>query len=57
MTEFTTWDILRNLLLVTRWTLVLSLVSFVGGGLLGGLLLFLRIGRARIGRIDRKSVV
>lgn len=57
MTEFTTWDILRNLLLVTRWTLVLSLVSFVGGGLLGGLLLFLRIGRARIGRIFVKYYV
>lgn len=57
MTEFTTWDILRNLLLATRWTLVLSLVSFVGGGLLGGLLLFLRIGRARIGRIFVKYYV
>ena len=32
MTEFTLWDILRNLLLATRWTIVLSLVSFVGGG-------------------------
>ncbi|KQZ15010.1 MULTISPECIES: amino acid ABC transporter permease [unclassified Mesorhizobium] len=57
MTEFTTWDILRNLLLATRWTLVLSLVSFVGGGLLGVLLLFLRIGRARIGRIFVKYYV
>ena len=51
MTEFTTWDILRNLLLAARWTLVLSLVSFVGGGLLGTGLLFLRIGRNRLGRI------
>ena len=51
MTEFTTWDILRNLLLASRWTLVLSLVSFVGGGLLGTGLLFLRIGRNRLGRI------
>ena len=51
MTEFTTWDILRNLLLAARWTLVLSLVSFVGGGLLGMGLLFLRIGRNRLGRI------
>ena len=50
MTEFTTWDILRNLLLAARWTLVLSLVSFVGGGLLGTGLLFLRIGRNRLGR-------
>jgi polar amino acid transport system permease protein len=51
MTEFTTWDILRNLLLASRWTLVLSLVSFVGGGLLGTVLLFLRIGRNRLGQI------
>ena len=51
MTEFTTWDILRNLLLAARWTLVLSLVSFLGGGLLGMGLLFLRIGRNRAGQI------
>ncbi len=57
MTEFTTWDILRNLLLATRWTLVLSLVSFVGGGLLGMFLLFLRIGRARIGQAFVKYYV
>ena len=54
MTEFTLWDILRNLLLATRWTIVLSLVSFVGGGLVGLLLLFMRIGRARIGRVFAK---
>lgn len=47
MIEFTTWDILRNLLLATRWTIVLSLVSFIGGGLLGALLLFMRIGKKR----------
>lgn len=44
MTEFTLWDILRNLLLATRWTVLLSLVSFVGGGVVGAALLFLRIG-------------
>ncbi|MET0542134.1 MAG: amino acid ABC transporter permease [Variovorax sp.] len=43
MTEFTLWDILRNLLLALRWTVVLSLIAFVGGGLVGGLLLFLRL--------------
>ena len=57
MTEFTLWDILRNLLLATRWTIVLSLVSFVGGGLVGLLLLFMRIGRARIGRVFAKYYV
>ena len=51
MMTFTLWDILRNLLLAARWTVVLSLESFVGGGLLGMGLLFLRIGRNRAGQI------
>lgn len=51
MMTFTLWDILRNLLLAARWTVVLSLVSFIGGGLLGMGLLYLRIGKARAGRI------
>ncbi|RTL94884.1 amino acid ABC transporter permease [Ancylobacter aquaticus] len=49
MDEFTTWDILRNLLLAARWTVLLSLVSFIGGGLVGAALLFARIGSGRIG--------
>ncbi|WP_159593394.1 amino acid ABC transporter permease [Chelativorans xinjiangense] len=48
MMEFSTWDILRNLLLAARWTVVLSLVSFLGGGIVGALLLFLRIGGNRV---------
>ena len=43
MVEFTLWDILRNLMLAARWTLLLSLVAFIGGGLLGGSLLLLRL--------------
>jgi polar amino acid transport system permease protein len=43
MTEFTLWDIVRNLLLASRWTVLLSLVAFIGGGLVGGVILFLRI--------------
>ena len=35
MTDFSTWDILRNLLLAARWTLILSLVAFIGGGVVG----------------------
>ncbi|GKT26357.1 amino acid ABC transporter permease [Acidovorax sp. SUPP3334] len=48
MVDFTLWDILRNLLLAARWTVVLSLIAFVGGGLVGGLLLVARLtgGRA-----------
>jgi polar amino acid transport system permease protein len=47
MIDFTFWDILRNLLLAARWTVVLSLVSFVGGGIVGAIVLFLRIGGQR----------
>jgi polar amino acid transport system permease protein len=55
--EFTTWDILRNLLLATRWTIVLSIVSFVGGGLVGVILLFMRIGKSRSLRMFSKYYV
>ncbi|PWC42617.1 amino acid ABC transporter permease [Azospirillum sp. TSO22-1] len=57
MMEFSTWDILRNLLLAARWTVLLSLVSFVGGGLLGVALLFLRIGRGALGRRFAKGYI
>ncbi|MFT4185432.1 MAG: amino acid ABC transporter permease [Rhizobium sp.] len=50
MTDFTTWDILRGLLLATRWTILLSLVSFIGGGTVGAILLFMRIGKRKIAR-------
>ncbi|HBP94646.1 MAG TPA: amino acid ABC transporter permease, partial [Pantoea agglomerans] len=43
MTTFTDWDILRNLLLAARWTLLLSLVAFVGGTLVTLPLLFMRL--------------
>jgi polar amino acid transport system permease protein len=45
MVDFTLWDIVRNLLLAARWTVVLSLVAFVGGGLVGMMLLSARIAR------------
>lgn len=44
MVEFTLWDIVRNLLLALRWTVALSAIAFIGGGLVGGLLLTLRLG-------------
>lgn len=43
MQEFTLWDIVRNLLLALRWTVVLSIIAFIGGGVVGALLLFLRL--------------
>ena len=45
MVDFSLWDILRNLLLAARWTVGLSLLAFVGGGLVGLGLLVARIAR------------
>ncbi len=48
MVEFSLWDIFRNIGLAARWTIALSLVAFIGGGIVGLLLLYLRIGGGRI---------
>jgi len=45
MVDFSLWDIVRNLLLAARWTVLLSLTAFVGGGLVGLGLLIARIAR------------
>src|SRR5438128_3425882 len=45
MVDFSLWDIFRNLLLAARWTVLLSLIAFVGGGLVGMALLVARIAR------------
>lgn len=50
MTDFTLWDLVRNLLLAARWTLLLSAIAFVGGGIVGLALLLVRIGRNKWGR-------
>lgn len=47
MVEFSLWDILRNLLEAARWTFVLSLIAFVGGGLVGLALLVARLTPSR----------
>ncbi len=47
MVDFTLWDIFRNLLLAMRWTIALSVVAFVGGGLVGVGLLVLRMSKLR----------
>ena len=43
MVDFSVWDIFRNLLLAARWTVGLSLMAFVGGGIVGALLLVVRL--------------
>ncbi|MES2947061.1 MAG: amino acid ABC transporter permease [Pseudomonadota bacterium] len=45
MVDFSLWDIVRNLLLAARWTVGLSLIAFIGGGVVGMLLLMLRLGK------------
>ena len=47
MVEFSIWDILRNLLEAARWTVGLSLIAFIGGGIVGLMLLVLRLSKVR----------
>jgi len=42
MSDISTWDIFRNLLLAARWTIVLTLTAFIGGGIVGLIVLFAR---------------
>ncbi|MGF1684194.1 amino acid ABC transporter permease [Photobacterium minamisatsumaniensis] len=48
MMQFSDWDIFRNLLMAARWTVLLSIIAFIGGGLLGAMLTFLRSTRSVI---------
>jgi len=43
MNEFTNWDIFQALILAARWTVVLSLIAFLGGATVGLILTFLQI--------------
>jgi len=47
MVQFSLWDIFSFLLGAARWTVALSLIAFVGGGLVGMGLLLLRFARVR----------
>lgn len=47
MVDFSLWDITRNLLLAARWTVMLSLIAFVGGSLVGMALLTARLAGGR----------
>lgn len=47
MVEFTIWDILRGLVLAARWTVLLSLVAFVCGGMVGLIAMFMRTSKSR----------
>lgn len=45
MTEFTDWEIFRNLLLAARWTVALSVIAFLSGGFVGLVIMILRTSR------------
>ena len=47
MTDFSVWVIFSNLLMATRWTIALSLIAFVAGGVVGLALLFARMSKFR----------
>ena len=47
MVQFSLWDIFTFLLGALRWTAALSLIAFVGGGLMGMALLMLRFTNLR----------
>ncbi|WP_238123229.1 MULTISPECIES: amino acid ABC transporter permease [unclassified Xanthobacter] len=51
MSDFSFWIILQNLLLATRWTILLSLIAFVSGGIVGLALLLARVSHNRALRI------
>lgn len=45
MLQFSFWDILSNLLIATQWTIVLSLIAFISGSIVGLILLFMRMSQ------------
>ncbi len=47
MSDFSLWIIVKNLLWATQWTIILSLIAFVGGGIVGLILLFLRTSQVK----------
>jgi polar amino acid transport system permease protein len=57
MADFSFWVILSNLLWATRWTVVLSIVAFVCGGIVGLVILFLRVSRVRVLEIGSKLFI
>jgi polar amino acid transport system permease protein len=57
MADFSLWVIVSNLLIATQWTVILSLIAFVSGGLVGLLLLFARTSRIRTLEILTKGYI
>jgi polar amino acid transport system permease protein len=50
MQSFTLTQIFTNLLLATRWTIALSAIAFIGGGIFGFIIMLLRISPNRFAK-------
>lgn len=48
MREFDFLEVLISLIRATQWTIILSLIAFAGGGLLGLLVTMMRISKSRV---------
>ena len=48
MQDFTLSQIITNLLLATRWTIALSAIAFIGGGIVGFIVMLMRISSNRL---------
>jgi polar amino acid transport system permease protein len=57
MSDFTFWDIVRNLLTGLQWTLALSLVAFIGGGVIGLLIMVMRISKKTLPRSFARTYI
>ncbi|WP_177325449.1 amino acid ABC transporter permease [Pseudomonas sp. CFII64] len=57
MMDFTLWDVVRNLLTGLQWTLALSLVAFIGGGVIGLLVMWMRISKLNAPRVLAKVYI
>jgi polar amino acid transport system permease protein len=57
MLQFSFWDILSNLLIATQWTIILSLIAFVSGGVFGLILLFMRTSRVKPLEVFTKAYI
>jgi polar amino acid transport system permease protein len=49
MISLSVWEIVHFLLLAARWTLLLSAIAFLGGGIAALLMLFMRYAQPRLG--------
>lgn len=57
MISFSLWDIIRNLLMAARWTVLLSLATFALGSVVGMLILFARISHRKFLRRSAQAYI